>query len=376
MHEMELGKVLAKLKEANENAKVSIAWETLQTIIARCKLLENAWSQSWLGYHAYTYYESFERPPIGKPFSKRMPIINMKYRCNDSSWITYRPDAVDTFIYNGLDRSEIESSVSTAEELEESFIAYRRNVLRLIEVKNARSLSTPLDELLDEIQSLKIQSANERIDSAKQTITHDSWDTDPHLEHVINVPIHKQALAKSLWIQNVIESLQSMARLVEEFMSLEELSNSNEIATRALGNKIFIGHGGSLIWLELRRFLQEELDLQVLEFKEESPAGSAILGRVLSLVEQASFAFLVMTGEDKVIDEKENVLMHPRLNVVHELGICQSQLGHMKAIALVEKGCVIPSNITGINHISFEKGKILSASQDIRDVLKREMRKE
>ena len=79
-----------------------------------------------------------------------------------------------------------------------------------------------------------------------------------------------------------------------------------------------------------------------------------------------------MTGEDTLIDKEGKEKLHPRLNVVHELGICQIRLGQMRAIALVEKGCEVPTNIIGINYIPFEKGNILSASQGIRAVLERE----
>jgi len=39
------------------------------------------------------------------------------------------------------------------------------------------------------------------------------------------------------------------------------------------GNKIFIGHGRSLVWMQLRSFLTDRLHLTCDEFNEESTAG-------------------------------------------------------------------------------------------------------
>ena len=61
-------------------------------------------------------------------------------------------------------------------------------------------------------------------------------------------------------------------------------------------------------------------------------------------------AFLVMTGEDQT-DSGE---LHPRLNVVHEVGLFQGRLGFHRAIVLLEEGTSEFSNIHGIEQIRFK----------------------
>jgi hypothetical protein len=137
---------------------------------------------------------------------------------------------------------------------------------------------------------------------------------------------------------------------------------------RATGQKVFIGHGHSLVWLELKSFLQDDLHLTIDEFNRVSTAGVATSNRLEQMLDDAAFAFLILTAEDEATDGK----LHARENVVHEAGLFQGRLGFTKAILLLEETCEKFSNIDGLGHIPFLTGKIRSAFEDIRGVLKRE----
>jgi predicted nucleotide-binding protein len=132
--------------------------------------------------------------------------------------------------------------------------------------------------------------------------------------------------------------------------------------------RIFIGHGGSLVWMELKEFLKEALGLQADEFNRESPAGRTTVARLQEMLDAASLAFLIMTAEDEHADNT----VHARENVIHEIGLFQGKLGFEKAIVLLEDGCTEFSNIHGVNQIRFPQGNILAKSEEIRRVLERE----
>jgi hypothetical protein len=134
------------------------------------------------------------------------------------------------------------------------------------------------------------------------------------------------------------------------------------------GNRIFIGHGRSPLWRELKDFLQDQLGLKWEEFNRESAAGMATTDRLNAMLNSACFAFLVMTAEDTHADGKA----HARENVVHEVGLFQGRLGFRKAIVLLEDGCEQFSNINGLIQIRFPKSDILARSEEIRRVLQRE----
>jgi predicted nucleotide-binding protein len=61
------------------------------------------------------------------------------------------------------------------------------------------------------------------------------------------------------------------------------------------------------------------------------------------------------------------------LNVVHEAGLFQGKLGFRKAILFLEEGCQDFSNVRGLTHIPFPKGKIEAQFHEATKVLKREM---
>jgi predicted nucleotide-binding protein len=119
-----------------------------------------------------------------------------------------------------------------------------------------------------------------------------------------------------------------------------------------VGTNVFIGHGRSVLWRELKDFLEDRLGLSVDEFNRVPVAGIATSTRLSEMLDAAAFAFLVMTAEDEQTDRK----MRARENVVHEVGLFQGQLGFARAIVLVEDGCEEFSNIHGLGQIRFPRG--------------------
>jgi predicted nucleotide-binding protein len=132
--------------------------------------------------------------------------------------------------------------------------------------------------------------------------------------------------------------------------------------------KVFIGHGRSPIWKDLRHFLTDRLSLECDEFNREPVAGHSTKERLQEMLDGATVGFLVMTGED----EQADGTVRARENVVHELGLFQGRLGFEKAVILLEEGCAPFSNIEGLTYIGFPKGKMEAASEEIRRVLERE----
>lgn len=137
---------------------------------------------------------------------------------------------------------------------------------------------------------------------------------------------------------------------------------------RPMGDKIFIGHGRSKEWLVLQEFLRYRLGLPVEEFNSSPTAGIMTAARLKEILNNAAFAFLVMTAEDERPDGGYN----PRLNVVHEAGLFQGRLGFERAIILLEDGCEPFSNIDGLGQIRFPKDDISAKFEEVRRTLERE----
>ena len=134
------------------------------------------------------------------------------------------------------------------------------------------------------------------------------------------------------------------------------------------GNRVFIGHGRSPAWRDLKDFIQDRLHLDWEEFNRVPVAGVWTGDRLSVMLHNASMAFLVCTAEDEHADSTQ----HARENVIHEAGLFQGRLGFERAIILLEEGCAEFSNIHGLGQIRFPKGNISAKFEEIRTVLERE----
>lgn len=150
------------------------------------------------------------------------------------------------------------------------------------------------------------------------------------------------------------------------------VQNLEDIPAKIMGTsnagRIFIGHGRSLLWRELKDFISDRLGLDYDEFNRESVAGIATWERLNQMLSDASFAFLIMTAED----EHSDSTLHARENVIHESGLFQGKLGSRRAIILFEEGCSEFSNIFGLSQLRFPKSRISAVFEEIRRVLERE----
>ena len=181
------------------------------------------------------------------------------------------------------------------------------------------------------------------------------------------LPIQYRNHQKSLDAKLV--KLESIMERLELFQTLSnEGTNQTSADISKINNCIFIGHGHSNIWKELKDFLQDRLNLGWDEFNRESTAGISTTDRLQEMVDHSNFAFIIMTAED----EHKDGNLHAREIVIHESGLFQGKLGFRKAIILLEEGCSEFSNINGLGQIRFPNGSLESKFEEIRRVLERE----
>jgi predicted nucleotide-binding protein len=183
----------------------------------------------------------------------------------------------------------------------------------------------------------------------------------------LHVPPHIEVLAEVYALRQpkiVCEQLSILARKAGSHIGRKSRRRNAETT----GTNVFIGHGRSLLWRELKDFVDVRLRLPWDEFNRVPVAGVTNIARLSEMLDAAAIAFLLVTGEDELKDGT----MQARMNVVHEAGLFQGKLGFTKAIILLEEGCEEFSNIQGLGQIRFPKGNIQAAFEEIRRVLERE----
>jgi predicted nucleotide-binding protein len=132
--------------------------------------------------------------------------------------------------------------------------------------------------------------------------------------------------------------------------------------------KVYIGHGRSLQWRDLKDHLQDKQGFKVIAYETGARAGFTIVELLEGMANEASIAFMVHTGED--IDKDGTA--RARENVIHETGLFQGTLGFKRAIVLLEEGCNEFTNLQGLQQIRFSKGNIKETFGDVMAIVFRE----
>jgi hypothetical protein len=131
---------------------------------------------------------------------------------------------------------------------------------------------------------------------------------------------------------------------------------------------IFIGHGRSGQWRDLKDHLTDKHHYRVVAYETGARAGHTIRDILDDMLDKSTFALLVLTAEDAMGDGT----MRARQNVIHETGLFQGKLGFSRAIVLLEEGAEDFSNIDGIQQLRYKAGNIKEVFGEVLATLKRE----
>lgn len=344
-------------------------------LLAPVKALEQAASSvgkssgnSWLGYQSCVYYDGFRPPPAGAFFSSEWGMIETMTRLGSrGDWRVYARDEVIAEIERragAADTSKVKEAASRATAFFED--AQARVVSLLSSALRRDSEDTYLADLLEKAKKLRIFSAGDFLKAGSPRGQLMSRDSDA-LTGGIQAPPHEAVIAEVLALTYPAEACEALAKVAERAGSHLASAAELRIAGKS-GTHVFIGHGRSPAWKDLRDFLRDRVRLPFDEFNRVPVAGITNIARLSEMLDSAAIAFLIMTGEDEQPDGR----VHARLNVVHEAGLFQGRLGFSRAIVLLEEGCEEFSNIHGLGQVRFPKGNIGAVFEEIRAVLERE----
>lgn len=182
-------------------------------------------------------------------------------------------------------------------------------------------------------------------------------------QELVEFPVVPPNFPKAEVHATLTHRLEQLKRIIE---GLEALVRNSVAPLR--GRRVFIGHGRSPLWRELKDFITDQLRLPWDEFNREAVAGYTTSERLENMLAQAAFAFLILTAEE----EHRDTNLYARPNVIHEVGLFQGRLGLRRAIVMLEDGCSEFSNITGLSQIRFPRGDISARFEEVRRVLARE----
>lgn len=357
------------LADTLDDMSTKLDEQKLEQLMDAAEEVGKSWSGSWLGYQSRVYYKDLKPVPPGARFSKEFGLMDTTFlRATTGEWVEYSFDDVVDAIHGIAGNVSLDEYRSRAEEARECFDEAQSQLLSALSVEMQGTADDAfLDDLVSEIKSEKHFTVSEVANRLAPSGNQISRDMNAISAGQVTPP-HMAVLAEVLALRSPFQACAKLGTLARRTAShLENLTRRVRREER-IGTNVFIGHGRSAAWKDLKDFIQDRLHLPWDEFNRVPVAGIANIARLSDMLDQAAMAFLILTAEDEQADSK----MHARMNVVHEVGLFQGRLGFERAVVLLEEGCEEFSNIQGLGQLRFPEGNIGAIFENIRQVLERE----
>jgi predicted nucleotide-binding protein len=365
----DLFKIADRLETQSKQLQEEEFNKPLQLLTDAAEQIGKAWSGSWLGYHSRVYYADLAESPPGARFSQEWGMMDT-FAIQDTvgDWREYLFDDVVSAIQKyaeNPDTSEQEERSSAAREVFEE--SQSQILSRLFTTLETRQDDKFLHDISGKVEKMKVSGASGFIEVMRpsgQMISRDM----PAIQAGLHTPPHISVLAQVHAIRYPFTACEELSKLTQRAASHIQNIEKHKVQSDRVGTNVFIGHGRSSVWKDLKDLIQDRMHLPWDEFNRVPVAGFTNIARLSQMLDEAAIAFLIMTADDEQADGKQ----HARQNVIHEAGLFQGRLGFERAIILLEEGCEEFSNVQGLGQIRFPKGNVSAVFEDIRRVLERE----
>lgn len=351
--------ITQRLKEAN----ISSALAALDDAVEQAG---KAWSGSWAGYHSRVYYKDLQPPPPGANFSTFHGLRERFASDTVGDWVEYSHDDLYNLLKDRASNPTFDDLVKLATAARGEIQDLREELLSILNAVCQQGDDSYLDRLMKEAEECESVTAVEFVRHFRPT---QIMSTDmAAVDGGMCTPPHIALLCQVKAIRSPFNVATHVAKAARHAARHLQHGIGSKVFKRTGGDKVFIGHGRSSAWKDLKDFIQDRLGLPWDEFNRVPVAGVTNIARLSEMLDEAAIALLVMTAEDEQKDGK----VHARMNVIHEAGLFQGRLGFTRAIVVLEEGCEEFSNIQGLGQIRFPIGSISAVFETVRQVLERE----
>jgi Predicted nucleotide-binding protein containing TIR-like domain len=327
----------------------------------------HAFGGSWLGYHSTVYYLDFQPPPPGARFSPEWGLMETFCEGTYGDWVEFSREDVKSYIQKLAGRPSLDQAKARAEESKKLFESAKSDLISLLSASLSETEDSYIRSLKKDVENADLLTPSDVVGAMRPSGQYMSRDSTAVTQGV-RVPPHCEILGEVILLRQGPIACRRLGEMAQKAGSHLQRMSKKQKRAEMVGTNVFIGHGRSYLWKDLKDFIQDRLNLPWDEFNRVPVAGITNIARLSEMLEAAAIAFLVMTAEDEQADGNH----HARMNVIHEAGLFQGRLGFARAIILLEEGCQEFSNVQGLGQIRFPKGNIKAAFEEIRQVLERE----
>ena len=282
-------------------------------------------------------------------------------------WREYDTEEVKAHILKLAREPDLQKAHNAADAALETFEYAKAGIISILQSELEEHNDGFLENLKKDVEKLNPLSPSEvaqQLSPKGQFMTRDTV----VLGQGTQVPPHMIFIAEVTAIHQAFAICHAAGEVATKAASHLERKARRKRAAERVGTNVFIGHGRSPVWRDLKDFLQDRVKLPWDEFNRVPVAGVTNIARLSEMLDAAAIGFLVMTAEDEMADGA----IQARMNVIHEAGLFQGRLGFSKAIVMLEEGCEQFSNIEGLGLICFPRGNISAVFEEVRRVLERE----
>ena len=333
-------------------------------------MVGRSFSGSWQGYHSRVYYAGLSTPPPGAHFSQEWGLMNTYASSLGShgDWCKFDAEDVKAHIRHSAGAPDLETAHAAAKGVSETYQEAQYEIISILQNELEEKSDGFLEDLkkkIEELEPLSPFEVAQHMAPKGQIMTRDTVT----LGQGTQVPPHMSIISE---VKSIHHSFGVCLALPPTLLHrrrshLERKARRQKRAER-VGTNVFIGHGRSHAWRDLKDFVQDRLKLPWDEFNRVPVAGVTNIARLSEMLDAAAIAFLVMTAED----ERTDGVVQARMNVVHEAGLFQGRLGFLRAIVCSKRGASGSAILRGLARFGFLLGQISATFEEIRRVLEQE----
>jgi hypothetical protein len=202
----------------------------------------------------------------GDHFSAEWGLMNVADSDAATGWDEYRFDDVRSAIFTLAGGVDISSYQDSSRAAKRHFEEKKAELLSILQtVTSLKKDDAFLTRLRDEAQKTKVFSGSDFI--ADQQPSGSLWSRDSTaMSQGIRIPPHVAVLAEVFALRQPFSALEQLAQIAKRASSHIKRLERQRIREERIGTNVFIGHGRSVVWRELKDFVQDRLKLPWDEF--------------------------------------------------------------------------------------------------------------
>jgi hypothetical protein len=299
----ELRAIFEELQSTAQRLENPILLKPVDALEKSANEVGKAWGHSWLGYQSRVYYAGLQPPPAGAHFSSEWGFKELYTMGTSGDWQEFPEDVVEAEIRHRAGDPDPSKAQAESDRVRKLFQQKRDDVISILRTARSKHDDPFLDKLLEEAEQARAFTAGEFIEYMRPSGQMVSRDMIA-ISQGLWTPPHVSILAEVLAISAPKAACESLANIARRaFSHLERMEKKRAKADR-IGTNVFIGHGRSKEWKDLKDFISDRMRLPWDEFNRVAVAGIPNTIRLSTMLDAAAIAFMVLTAEDERADGK------------------------------------------------------------------------